>query len=120
MTHTLIVMNKVTSIPFRPARRRLRLGVAEAKMRLSEVLRDASAGPTVIHSRGRDVAVVVAVEDYARLTAEQGSVRGGGALFLDRVEALKVRHGGGVDNFEPGRLDLAADNPFGRRRRMKP
>ena len=51
------------------SRRHRRLGVAEAKMRLSELLRDAAAGPTVIHSRGRDVAVVLAVEDYDRLTA---------------------------------------------------
>ena len=89
-------------------------------MRLSELLRDASAGPTVIHSRGRDLAVVVAVDDYARLTAEQRAGRGGGALFLDRIKALKVRHGGGGDDFELGRLDLAVENPFGRRRRMKP
>jgi len=29
-----------------------RLGVAEAKSKLSEVLRDAAQGPTIIHSRG--------------------------------------------------------------------
>ena len=38
-----------------------RLGVAEAKSKLSEVLREAAQGPTVIHSRGRDLVVVLAL-----------------------------------------------------------
>ena len=37
---------------------------AEAKSKLSEVLREAAQGPTVIHSRGKDLAVVLAMEDY--------------------------------------------------------
>ena len=92
-----------------------RIGVAEAKSKLSEVLREAAQGPTVIHSRGRDLAVVLAVEDYDRLTADQ-LPRAGGAAFLQRVEALKQRHGGGVSDFEPSRLDLVPAEPFSRRR----
>jgi prevent-host-death family protein len=92
-----------------------RLGVAEAKSKLSEVLRDAAQGPTVIHSRGRDVAVVLAMEDYERLTAGQPTSRAGGAAFLERVEALKERHGGGVLDFEPARLDYVPASPFARK-----
>ena len=114
-----MVMNKALFIQTHVARRHRRLGVAEAKMRLSELLRDASAGPTIIHSRGRDVAVVLAVEDYDRLTAERGGGRGGGAQFLDRIDARKALHGGGED-FEPRRLDLTLESPFVRRRQTKP
>jgi prevent-host-death family protein len=91
-----------------------RLGVAEAKSKLSEVLRDAAQGPLVIHSRGRDLAVVLAVEEYERLTAGQQPSRAGGSAFLQRVEALKLRHDGGVDDFEPARLDFVPANPFAR------
>ena len=90
------------------------MGVAEAKSRLSEVLREAAQGPTVIHSRGRDLAVVLAMEDYERLTADQPSPKGGGAAFLERVEALKERYGGGVD-FEPARFDFVPVDPFARK-----
>ena len=114
-----MVMNKAMFVQTHIARRHRRLGVAEAKMRLSELLRDAAAGPTVIHSRGRDVAVVLAVEDYDRLTAERGVVRGGGAQFLDRVEARKAHHGRGGEDFEPPRLDLTLESPFARRRQTK-
>lgn len=93
-----------------------RLGVAEAKSKLSEVLRDVAQGPTVIHSRGRDLAVVLAIEDYERLTADQQLPRDGGAAFLQRVESLKQRHGGGVSDFEPARLDFVPAEPFARKR----
>lgn len=91
-----------------------RLGVAEAKSKLSEVLRDAAQGPLIIHSRGRDLAVVLAVEEYERLTAGQQPSRAGGSAFLQRVEALKLRHDGGGDDFEPARLDFVPEAPFGR------
>jgi prevent-host-death family protein len=94
------------------SQRTRRLGVAEAKGKLSEVLRDTAQGPLVIHSRGRDIAVVLAVEEYERLTADQQSSRAGGSAFLQRVEALKLRHDGGVSDFEPARLDFAPVDPF--------
>lgn len=96
-----------------PSQKTRRLGVAEAKSKLSEVLRDTAQGPLVIHSRGRDLAVVLAVEEYERLTAGQQPLRAGGSEFLQRVEALKLRHGGGVD-FEPARLDFVPADPFAR------
>jgi prevent-host-death family protein len=93
-----------------------RLGVAEAKSKLSEVLRESAQGPTIIHSRGRDVVVVLAIEEYERLTADQQSQKAGGEAFLKRVETLKQRHSGGVDGFEPARLDFVPAEPFARRK----
>jgi prevent-host-death family protein len=106
----MVVMTKGILSP-----RMRRLGVAEAKSKLSEVLREAAQGPTVIHSRGRDLVVVLAIEDYERLTADQPLKEAAGAAFLQRVEALKQRHGGGVSDFEPARLDFVPAEPFPRR-----
>jgi prevent-host-death family protein len=98
------------------AQRTRRLGVAEAKSRLSEVLREAAQGPTVIQSRGRDLAVALAIEDYERLMADQERPGARGAKFLQRVEALKQRFGGGVGDFEPARLEFVPAEPFLRKR----
>lgn len=105
----MMVMNKgiQTLTP-----RTRRLGVAEAKSKLSEVLREAAQGPTVIHSRGRDLVVVLAIEDYERLTADQQIPQARGAAFLQRIEAVKQRFGGGVNDFEPARLDFMPAEPF--------
>lgn len=92
----------------RPPRR---VGVAEAKSKLSEVLREAAQGPTIIHSRGKDLAVVLAMQDYERLTAAEQASKHGGAAFLQRIETLKQQYGGGVD-FEPARLDFVPVDPF--------
>lgn len=89
-----------------------RLGVADAKSRLSEVLRDALDGPTIIHRRGHDIAVVLAIQDYKLLSAGFISRPKAGTSFLDRVETLKQRHGGGVDEFAPKRLDFTPVDPF--------
>jgi prevent-host-death family protein len=96
-----------------------RLGVAEAKSRLSEVLRDAAAGPTIIHSRGRDLAVVLAMGDYEELVAARREAPSSGAAFLERVEVLKQRHGGGVEDFNPPRLAVKPLDPFARKRRTR-
>jgi prevent-host-death family protein len=103
-----MVMKQVTARP-------RRIGVAEAKSRFSEVLRLAADGPTIIHSRSRDVAVVIAIEDYDRLTAEQ-SVGQGGARFLDRVEALKQQYAGGIDDFDSAPATFRPVDPFPRAR----
>jgi len=104
-----MVMRKSIQMESQRARR---LGVAEAKSRLSEVLRESVQGPTIIHSRGRDVVVVLSVEEYERLTADQQPRRAGGLELLNRIEALKQRYGGGVDDFEPARLDFVPAEPF--------
>jgi prevent-host-death family protein len=92
-----------------------RLGVTKAKSKLSEVLREAAREPTLIHSRGRDLAVVLAIETYERLTADQPRSTAGGAAFLERVEVLKERHGGDGVDFEPPRLDFVPANPCARK-----
>ncbi len=89
-----------------------RVGVAEAKSRLSKLLRDAADGPTIIHSRGRDVAVVLGVDAYDRLATEPTAARNGGAGFLERVDRLKQRHGGGAAGFRAPRLRLRPLDPF--------
>lgn len=70
----------------------------------------------MIHSRGRDLVVVLAIEDYEQLLADRQVPRAGGAAFLERVAALKQRQGGGVGDFEPRRLDFVPAAPFARRR----
>ena len=110
-----MVMKRITQNPSSSPRR---LGVAEAKSRLSDVLRRAASGPAIIHNRGRDLAVVLAVQDYDRLMTQHGPTRRGGAAFLDRVEALKQRHGGGGD-FAPRRLEVKPIDPFTRRSRRR-
>jgi prevent-host-death family protein len=108
-------MTMKQSIPSAPSSPH-RVGVAEAKSKLSEVLRDAAAAPTIIHSRGRDLAVLIAIEQYRRLVA---SHPGSGAAFLGRVEAVKRRHGGGVEEFEPTPMNLRVQDPFSRPRATK-
>jgi prevent-host-death family protein len=111
-----MTMKQSLSASHKASVRPRRLGVAEAKSKLSEVLRDAAAGPTIIHSRGHDVAVVLAIEEYTQLVAEHSPAASGGAAFLARIEALRARHGGGVDDFEPARLDFEPARPFTRKR----
>lgn len=92
-----------------------RVGVAEAKAMFSEVLRDAAKGPTIIHSRGRDLAVLLAIDEYEQLAAPSARGAGTGAAFLDRIGAVKRRHGGGVDEFSPPAMRFRAIDPFSRR-----
>lgn len=70
--------------------------VAEAKARISELLdRAISGGPQTITKRGREVAVVVSIEEWRRKTTRSGSLAAflaqsplrGSELELDRVEA---------------------------------
>lgn len=93
-----------------------RVGVAEAKARFSEVLREVGGSPTIIHSRGRDLAVLLAIDDYEQLAASSARGAGTGTAFLDRIDAVKRRHGDGVDEFSPPAMKFRAIDPFSRRR----
>jgi prevent-host-death family protein len=111
-----MIMKEATASHVRSTRR---VGVAEAKTRFSEVLREAAQGPTIIHSRGRDLAVLLAIGEYEQLVAGQPGSPGAGGAFLGRIEAVKGRHGGGVDEFKPAPMSFQAVDPFTRRRAPK-
>jgi prevent-host-death family protein len=94
-----------------------RLGVAETKAKLSEVLRSLERGPVIIHARGRDLGALVDVETFQRLAAhDAGPDRPGGSAFLDAVEALRRRHRG-VASFDPKPAVIRPQDPFRARRR---
>jgi prevent-host-death family protein len=107
-----MTMKEVTMSAIRAYRR---VGVAEAKAMFSEVLREAARGPTVIHSRGRDLAVLLAIDAYEQLAADRSRGAGTGAAFLGRIDAIKRRHGGGIDEFSPAAMGFRAIDPFARR-----
>src|SRR5690348_16082058 len=98
-------MKEVTMSAMRAHRR---VGVAEAKARFSEVLRESVRNPTIIHSRGRDLAVLLAIDEYEQLAASATGSAGTGAAFLDRISAVRQRHGGGVDEFSPPAMQFRA------------
>ena len=112
MMQTMLVMKRTIS----SASHRGRLSVAEAKARLSEVLRNVDAGPTVIHNRGRDAAVVLGMAEYERLVAAAGDGATAMAAFLRDVDGLKARLGGGAE-LEVERASLTPQDPFGAVRR---
>ena len=79
-----------------------RYSVAEAKARLSEVLRAAQKRPVVIHNRGRDVGVVVSMDDFAAghpVKSKTAMVQ-----WLERAAEWRQRSGG-ID-FDPPRARL--------------
>lgn len=79
-----------------------RVGVAEAKAHFADLLREADTTATVIHNRGRDVAVVLSMSDYARLTSGVANLAPAGQQL---IRALLKWHDdvGGVD-FEPEQI----------------
>lgn len=95
-----------------------RVSVAEAKARLSEVLRNVEEGPTVIHNRGRDAAVLLGMEAYERLSAAAGEASTPTVAFLRDVAALQERLGGGAE-LAVERASLTPQDPFGPVRRER-
>ena len=95
------------------------LGVAEAKAQFAAIVRDASERRTIIQRRGKDVAVVLGVDELHRL--EQAGV---GATDGARVLAAMARwrsRTGGVEGFDPEPARIVPAEPFatGRRRPSK-
>jgi prevent-host-death family protein len=72
-----------------------RWNVAEAKAKLSEVLHEAQGAPQVIESRGRQVAVVLSMDDYRHLAElqDRAAPRERLAEFLRFSEALRKEGG---------------------------
>lgn len=86
--------------------------VADAKARLSEVLHEAERQPQIISSRGREVAVVVSMEQYSDLvrSREREAPRERLAEFLRFAERLRSE--GGATLALPRRRTRRS--PFGR------
>jgi len=93
-----------------------RMGVAEAKARFSELLRNARNAPILIHNRGEEIAVVVDAAEWNRLQRLDGLAPTAGARLLARIAEIKEREGGGVDGFEPVRAEIQAADPFAKAR----
>jgi prevent-host-death family protein len=69
-----------------------RWSIAEAKARLSELVEKATEEPQEITNRGRDVAVVVAKDDWdAMLAGRSAEARTPMQRFLELTEALKQK-----------------------------
>lgn len=87
-----------------------RYSVAEAKARLSEVLRSTAKRPAVIQRRGQDVAVVLSLAEYQRLRDRAGVQPT--TQWLERLAEWR-RRSGGVE-FEPAPIVFkAAEVDFG-------
>jgi prevent-host-death family protein len=82
--------------------------VAEAKSRLSALLREVERGSTVeLTRRGKPVAIVLASSDYERL-------RGGARTFTQALKELRRKKGfQGVD-LPPGFIEGLRDKAVGR------
>lgn len=90
--------------------RAIRVGVAEAKARFAEVVGNADKRRTIIQRRGKDVAVVIGIDELARLE-EAGRGATAGTRLLARLERVKASAGVALD-FEPARVDFAPRDPF--------
>jgi len=89
---------------------RYRWNIAEAKASLSELVREAAGAPQRLENRGREVAVVLAVDEYQRLV-EQAAAGSAGARMLAFLRASsEVRAAGGVELELPVRESRAS--PF--------
>jgi prevent-host-death family protein len=94
-----------------------RLNVSEAKSKLSQALRELDDSPTIIHNRGRDVAVLISMEDYERLLATERSANTPTmSSFLQAIDVLKRKFGGGAV-LSPEPIEFVPRVPFARSRR---
>jgi prevent-host-death family protein len=87
-----------------------RVGVAEAKAQLPEILRTAPRRRTIIQRRGRDVAVVIGIDELRRLEEAAGGATTG-ARMLARLASWRDRTGG-VEGFEPVRASIVPEGAF--------
>jgi prevent-host-death family protein len=84
-------------------RRLRRVGVAEAKATFARLVREAPTGPTVVHNRGRDVAVVLSLAEYEALVSTR--TRGGaGQRLTEALETWRKRFGGTDFTPEPAKI----------------
>lgn len=96
-----------------------RVGIAEAKARMAEIVRNAATARTVIQRRGDDVAVIIGIEELRRLEAA-GEGATDGARLLRRLDAWRDRTGGvEVDETTFPRAAIAATEPFASSKRSR-
>lgn len=88
-----------------------RVGIAEAKAHLSAIVRETSDGPVIIHSRGKDVAVVVAAGEYERLVEAANERPTTGARLVESLRELRKEYEGGYA-IEFDRIDFPNRSPF--------
>jgi prevent-host-death family protein len=87
----------------------MRWQLQEAKQRFSELVRHARAhGPQVVTKHGEEVAVVVSIEEYRRLTDDQPSFKEFllAAPDLTALELSRSREPARVVELEPSRTAL--------------
>lgn len=106
-----MVMKEVTE-QLRPLRPR-RLSVSEAKAKLSDAVRAAERAPVIIHSRGRDVAALIGIDEYERLQARPR----GGRRFVEAIGDLKRDLGGA--EFSPKQAEIRPADAFEAHRRSR-
>jgi antitoxin Phd len=86
----------------------MRWQLQEAKQRFSELIRQArSKGPQVVTRHGEDVAVVVGIEEYRRLTGDKPDFKQFllAAPDLDALEIDRARERARIVEFDtPARL----------------
>ncbi len=102
-------MKNVPARAPKPRKKPQRVSVADAKARLSSLIREAAKRPTVIHNRGRDVAVLMSIVDYEKasiIASVQPESKA--EKFLREASALRDKLGGFEDDFSPEPLDLRA------------
>ena len=95
--------------------RPLRIGIADAKARFAEIVADAPRRRAIIQRRGKDVAVVIGIDELARLERAQSGDTAG-ARLLARLERIKRRRAP-VEGIEPVPVVLDPVSPFARPKR---
>lgn len=93
-----------------------RWNVAEAKAKLSEVLSQASREPQVIENRGREVAVVLSMQDYQDLKALETRAAPAERLTEFLRFTAQLREEGGAEIKLPKRAPRPSPFSGGRRR----
>ena len=95
-----------------PAAGPRRLSVSEAKARFSDALREAGAAPIVVHSRGRDIAALISIDEFRKVSTR--GTASAPAKFLVEVDDLRRRLGGGVE-LRAGRAKVRPLDAWGSR-----
>jgi prevent-host-death family protein len=93
--------------------------VARAKATFSELLREAAVAPQIIENRGREVAVVLSLDEYRRLSERAERTNDDARMREFLGASAELRRQGGAELDVPART--ARSSPFDRpRKRVLP